>query len=323
MGMAAIQSGLIRVPRFNHSSLEQELFGVKFENPLGLAAGFDKNAVAIDQWEDLGFGFVEVGTVTFHSQPGNPKPRLFRLPEEQAVINRFGFNNDGAARISDRIKVSSPKIPLGINLGKSKITPVEEAAEDYAGSYRLLHGLGDYVVVNVSSPNTPGLRGLQEKGPLLEIFHGLKAVDPSRPMFVKVAPDLSTDELHDVIDVVHETKLTGIIATNTTVRRDMLRKDPQQTGGLSGRPVKTLADQMLEEIAKSSNPEITLIGVGGVFSGEDVVRKIELGAHLVQVYTGWIYGGPMMVPNALRHLADALEQKGMASVAELRKSAVC
>ncbi len=322
MGMAAIQSGFVRVPRFSHPSLEQTLFGVKFENPVGLAAGFDKSAVAVDQWEDLGFGFVEVGTVTYHAQPGNPKPRLFRIPEEQAVINRFGFNNEGAARIADRLKLASPRIPLGINLGKSKVTPVEDAAGDYAGSYGLLHGMGDYFVVNVSSPNTPGLRGLQEKGPLMDIFNGLKAVDPARPMFVKVAPDLSTTELHDVLDVVHEQKLTGIIATNTTIRRDMLRHDPHQAGGLSGKPVRSLSDQMLEEIARSSNPEMIIIGVGGVFSGEDVVRKIELGAHLVQVYTGWIYGGPMMVPDSLRCLAKEIEKRGMRSVAELRKSLI-
>lgn len=319
MGMAAIQAGMVRVPRFHHPNLEQTLFGVKFENPLGLAAGFDKSAVAVDQWEDLGFGFVEVGTATFHAQPGNPKPRLFRIPEEQAVINRFGFNNDGAARIADRLRIASPSIPVGVNLGKSKITPVEDAAEDYAGSFRLLHGLGDYFVVNVSSPNTTGLRGLQEKGPLLEILSGLKEVDAARPMFVKVAPDLSPAELKDVIDVAHEMKLTGIIATNTTIRRDVIKHDPSQTGGLSGKPLKPLADQMLEEIARSSNPETVIIGVGGVFTGEDVVRKIELGAHLVQVYTGWIYSGPTMIPNALAHLAKELERRGMNSVSDLRR----
>ncbi|MBX3118644.1 MAG: quinone-dependent dihydroorotate dehydrogenase [Fimbriimonadaceae bacterium] len=321
MGMAAIQSGLAQVPRFTHPSLEQTLFGVRFANPLGLAAGFDKNAVAVDQWEDLGFGFIEVGTATFHPQPGNPKPRLFRIPEEQAIVNRFGFNNDGAARIADRLRIASPSIPVGVNLGKSKITPVEDAAKDYAGSYQLLHGLGDYFVVNVSSPNTPGLRGLQEKGPLIEILTGMKQIDDKRPTFVKVAPDLSPAELQDVVQVAHEMNLTGIIATNTTIRRDVLQRDPNQAGGLSGKPLKTLSDQMLAEIARSTDPNMVIIGVGGVFTGEDVVRKIELGAHLVQVYTGWIYGGPMMAPNSLAHLAAELAKRGMKSVEELRGQA--
>lgn len=303
--MWALSRGFLQAPAFHDPKLEQTLFGVKFPNPLGLAAGFDKNALAVNFWHKLGFGFVEVGTVTFHPQPGNPKPRLFRLPEEKGLINRLGFNNDGAQVVAGRLAESKPKIPVGINLGKSKITPLEEAAKDYAESFRLLRPFGDYFVVNVSSPNTPGLRELQGKDHLLAIFNQLREVDSTKPMFVKVAPDLAEPALDEVVEVALAMKLTGIVATNTTIRRDMLATNPQQEGGLSGRPVQAVSDQTLAYLKKQVGDDLILIGVGGIFDGKDLKRKLDLGAKLAQVYTGWIYGGPRMVPQALQALALA------------------
>lgn len=279
--------------------------GLKFPNPLGLAAGFDKNAVAVRHWHKLGFGFVEVGTVTPVGQPGNDKPRLFRIPSEKALINRLGFNNAGAEAMRAQLRgYTSHAVPLGINLGKNKLTPDEKAAEDYLKSFQILEPFGDYYVVNVSSPNTPGLRALQDRGPLNEIFAALRAVGSSKPMLVKIAPDLSDESLREVVEVAVENKLAGIIATNTTIRRDVLRTDPGQIGGLSGRPVFDLSNHALRVIAEVAPPEMTLIGVGGVFTADDVRRKQELGAKLVQMYTGWIYGGPHTCAKILLDLLD-------------------
>jgi dihydroorotate dehydrogenase len=315
-----LRSGLVRAKTFQHPMLEQELFGVRFPNPLGLAAGFDKDGVALDHWHRLGFGFVEAGTITYHFQPGNSKPRLFRLPKDRGLVNRLGFNNEGAEAAAGRIAKAKPRIPLGINLGKSKITPLEEASSDYASSFGLLHGLGSYFVVNVSSPNTPGLRELQDKGPLVQILNALRDVDATRPIFVKVSPDLSPTALDDVISVAHELKLTGLIATNTTISREGLREAAPTEGGLSGAPLRQRANEVLSQLASSCDSSMILIGAGGIFDGRDLFDKIACGAHLAQVYTGWIYGGPSMVPRALRELVGLMEQEGMKTLADLRLS---
>ncbi|MCW5940216.1 MAG: quinone-dependent dihydroorotate dehydrogenase [Fimbriimonadaceae bacterium] len=290
LGLAAVARGLVSSPA--PSVHERRVFGVDFPNPVGLAAGFDKNGVALAHWHRLGFGFVEIGTVTRHPQPGNPRPRLFRLQAERALINRLGFNNDGADAMAKTIEGVRAGIPVGINIGKSKVTPLEEAATDYAYSFRLLAPFADYVVVNVSSPNTPGLRVLQDRDALTRILMALKEIDQGKPLFVKVAPDLALGQLDDVVDVVQTLGLTGIVATNTTVDRSMLPRDPALEGGLSGAPLRTLSDTALEHLAAIKDDRTLLIGVGGVMGPEDARRKLELGASLVQVYTGFVYGGP-------------------------------
>jgi dihydroorotate dehydrogenase len=304
MAMNAIVKGLLPGSEFPLEYDPVELFGVKFPNRLGLAAGFDKNAVAVNNWHRFGFGFVEIGTVTWHAQTGNDKPRLFRLPADMAIINRMGFNNVGARAVAERLSKSAPKIPVGINLGKSKITSLEEAHLDYKQSFEVLQIFGDYFVVNVSSPNTPGLRSLQEREPLIRIFDELRSVNGSKPMFVKVAPDLNNDALEEVLTVAIEMKLTGIIATNTTISRDDLATKDEilkgQAGGLSGRPVFKMSNDSLEFLHRNKPKEMILIGVGGVFDRDDYEVKRKLGADLVQLYTGWIYGGPSMVPKLLR-----------------------
>lgn len=320
--MGLLKAGLVPSLRFRDSRLEQTLFGVHFANPLGLAAGFDKNAVAVNHWHKLGFGFVEVGTITAHAQPGNPKPRLFRLPQDQGLINRLGFNNHGSEVVVRRLRDARAQIPVGINVGKSKITPVEGAARDYGLSYTRLHQLGSYFVINVSSPNTPGLRTLQEKGALLEIIQEIQSVDKGRPLFVKVAPDLELSALDDVIRVVQDQSVTGIIATNTTIARDGLAFDPGEAGGLSGQPLRAKSNEILSHLYQNCSKGVILMGVGGIFTGADVYEKIRLGAHLTQVYTGWVYGGPEMVSRSLRELINLMNQDGVQTLAELRGSAI-
>ena len=276
-----------------------ELFGVRFPNRLGLAAGFDKNALAVNHWHKFGFGYVEIGTVTWQPQPGNDRPRMFRLPADQGLINRMGFNNHGALAVAEKLSKSSPKIPIGVNLGKSKITPLEEAHDDYRQSFEVLQTLGDYFVVNVSSPNTPGLRSLQDREPLIRIFDALRGVNATKPMFVKVAPDLAESALEEILGVAVEMKLTGIIATNTTISRSGLNTLDEglrnQAGGLSGRPVYDMSNHALDFLARNKPSEMILMGVGGVFDRDGYDAKRALGAELVQLYTGWIYGGPGLV----------------------------
>lgn len=325
LAMSVLRRGWIKAREFHHPILEQDVFGIPFRNPIGLAAGFDKHALALPYWQKLGFGFAEIGTITWHPQPGNPKPRLFRLPGQQALINRFGFNNEGARAISTRLAIARSPIPIGINLGKSKITELADAAKDYQDSYRLLHKFGSYFVVNVSSPNTPGLRSLQEKGPLLEILHALKELDAQKPLFFKVAPDLEYDALDELVEVAREAKVTGIIATNTTLSREAIpagTPNRDEAGGLSGAPLKDRSDMVLRHIAKACGKEMILIGVGGISTPQDVFDKIALGAHLTQIYSGWIYGGPHFVPDLLEGFVDLLQKHGIKSLDELRGSAI-
>ncbi|WP_375501035.1 quinone-dependent dihydroorotate dehydrogenase [uncultured Nostoc sp.] len=312
------------------SRLEQNLFGLNFPNPVGLAAGFDKDGVAANIWSNLGFGFAELGTVTFHAQPGNPPPRLFRLPLDKAALNRMGFNNRGAAAMAARLaqekqKLTQP-IPIGINLGKSKVTPLEAAAHDYLDSFRLLKDLGDYFVVNVSSPNTPGLRSLQDASMLSAILNLLQQENTTqKPIFVKIAPDLSWEAIADIITLAKTYQLAGIIATNTTISRDGLKtqvidqtgKSPQdEAGGISGEPLRDRSTEVIRFIWQQTQGQIPIIGVGGIFSAEDAWEKITAGASLIQVYTGWIYEGPLMVRQILTGLLSKVEQSELNSINE-------
>lgn len=312
-----IASGRISSPSYYDGRMAQNLFGVDFPNPLGLAAGFDKNAQAVERWAGLGFGFAEVGTITHLPQPGNDRPRLFRLPTDRALINRMGFNNDGAEAIATRLAQAHPTIPIGINLGKSKVIELARAPEDYRESFRLLQSFGAYFVVNVSSPNTPGLRSLQERGPLLDIIDAIREV-AEVPLFVKVSPDLEPPALDEVVEVARERRLTGLIATNTTISRPVASAE---AGGLSGAPLRELANRATAQIARSA-PELVLIAAGGIFNGDDLYEKISLGAHLAQIYTGWVYGGPGAVPRILRELAMRMDREGIAGLSALRGAAL-
>lgn len=294
---------------FEDGQLEREVFGLKFRNPVGLAAGFDKNAELISEMANLGFGFVEVGTVTPLPQPGNPKPRMFRLPADGGLINRMGFNNLGVDIAAERIAAYRRKtnphhkgLVIGGNIGKNKVTPNEEAVSDYIKCFDRLFDVVDYFVVNVSSPNTPGLRALQEKGPLMEILNTLQQRNLkngiSRPILLKIAPDLTNEQLDDIVEIVQETKIAGIIATNTTISRDgLITKEEikSETGGLSGKPLTKRSTEVIAYLHKKSKRTFPIIGVGGIHSPEDAIEKLNAGASLVQIYTGFIYEGPALI----------------------------
>ncbi|MEU8609794.1 quinone-dependent dihydroorotate dehydrogenase [Actinoplanes sp. NPDC048791] len=287
-----------------------EAFGVRFPNPVGLAAGMDKNGVALPAWPALGFGFVEVGTVTAKPQPGNDKPRLFRLRDSEAVINRMGFNNAGAAALATRLAELGPlPVPLGISLGKSKVTPLEEAVEDYLTSYNLLHPYADYIAVNVSSPNTPGLRTLQDKSALAAL---LGALVGEKPVLVKIAPDLTEPAIAELLEVCLAYGAAGVIATNTTLSRDGLAAADQpragETGGLSGRPLTERARKIVHFVHEETGGRLPIIGVGGIVEPDDATRMFDAGAALVQLYTGFIYRGPALVRAAARAYATAGEK---------------
>jgi len=349
------QACCLRDPR-----LEQTIWGVKFPNPIGLAAGFDKDGVAARIWGTFGFGFAELGTVTFQAQSGNPRPRLFRLIEDQAVLNRMGFNNHGAEALArrlergkeelqvNRLPVESsenniqpsnlqllnptqpscfnPTVPLGINLGKSKVTPLEEAAGDYLGSFRLLQDWGDYFVVNVSSPNTPGLRSLQDAPQLGLILKALQQENQSqKPILVKIAPDLSWEAIADLLNLAQTHQLAGIIATNTTVRRDLLKTQliaatgksvTEEAGGISGAPLRQRSTEVIRFIYKLTQGKLPIIGVGGIFTAEDAWEKITAGASLIQVYTGLVYEGPLMSRRILEGLLQKLEERGLTAISQ-------
>ncbi|RLK22226.1 dihydroorotate oxidase A [Micromonospora sp. M71_S20] len=279
------------------------VFGVEFPNPVGLAAGMDKDGVALPAWPALGFGFVEVGTVTAHPQPGNPRPRLFRLRDSEAVVNRMGFNNAGAEALAARL-AALPRpigVPLGISLGKSKVTPLDEAVEDYLASYRALRGHGDYFAVNVSSPNTPGLRSLQDRAHLDAI---LAALVGEKPVLVKIAPDLTEPAIAELLEVCLARGAAGVIATNTTLARDGLapadRARGAETGGLSGRPLADRAREVVAFVHREAGSRLPVIGVGGVVDPDAAARMFDAGAVLVQLYTGFIYRGPALVRAAVR-----------------------
>lgn len=309
--------------RFEDVRLGQTLWGLNFANPMGLAAGFDKNGQAAGVWSELGFGFAEMGTVTGQGQPGNPKPRLFRLPDDRAALNRMGFNNQGSDQLQSRLQNhphtlnQSWNYPLGINLGKSKVTPLEDAAADYTLSFNRLKDLGDYFVVNVSSPNTPGLRSLQATDELSKILDALQTANSDRkPLLVKIAPDLADEDVLAVVNLAQQFELSGLIATNTTIRRDHLKTVTlaatgtpvnNEAGGISGAPVRSRSTEVIRLIYESTQGQLPIIGVGGVFTAEDAWEKITAGASLVQVYTGWIYEGPWMVKRILQGLVNYLE----------------
>ncbi|MFD6566009.1 quinone-dependent dihydroorotate dehydrogenase [Micromonospora profundi] len=279
-------------------SAPRTVFGVRFPNPVGLAAGMDKDGAALAAWPALGFGFVEVGTVTAHAQPGNPRPRLFRLPASEAVVNRMGFNNAGAAALAARLDALPRPIgvPLGISLGKSKVTPLDEAVEDYLTSYRALRGHGDYFAVNVSSPNTPGLRSLQDRTHLDAL---LAALVGEKPVLVKIAPDLTEAAIAELLEVCLARGAAGVIATNTTLGRGGLAPTDAQrgaeTGGLSGRPLTGRAREVVAFVHRETGGRLPIIGVGGVLDPDDAARMFDAGAALVQLYTGFIYRGPALV----------------------------
>ncbi len=293
-----------------------ECFGLKFPNAVGLAAGFDKNGRAWPAAAALGFGHVEIGTVTYHAQPGNPRPRAFRYPAEQAVINRMGFNNAGAQALANRLaKLPGPgkrAIPLGVNLGKSKVTALDKAAEDYLGSFRLLADHADYIVVNVSSPNTPGLRELQDASWLKPLLAALvdenkvrvAAGKPRRPILLKIAPDLSFPQVDAVIAVIAELGLDGIIATNTTLARPGALATVNEAGGLSGAPVRRRSTEIVNYISRATNGRLPIIGVGGIMDEAAAAEKLDAGATLVQLYTGLIYRGPFFAGEVARALAE-------------------
>ncbi|MFO0038030.1 MAG: quinone-dependent dihydroorotate dehydrogenase [Synechococcaceae cyanobacterium] len=318
--------------------LEQTLFGCRFTNPVGLAAGFDKNGVAAAIWEVFGFGFAELGTVTWHPQAGNPRPRLFRLAQERAALNRMGFNNDGARavrRLLERQGLPPPgqrPAVLGINLGKSRVAPLEQAADDYAASLETLAPLADYAVVNVSSPNTPGLRDLQEEGQLRRIVERLRRLPGCPPLLVKIAPDLEDDAIDSIARLAYEEGLAGVIAVNTSLDRFGLqgrlleatgRPLAEEGGGLSGRPLRARAVEVLRRLRATAGPALPLIGVGGIDSPEAAWERITAGAALIQIYTGWIYEGPQLVPTILDGLVSQLDRHGLGTLAEAVGSGLC
>jgi len=283
----------------SHPSLEREVFGLHFKNPIGLAAGFDKDAKLFKELSNFGFGFIEIGTVTPKPQKGNPKKRLFRLPKDEGLINRMGFNNEGVEAAVQRLK-QNKKVLIGGNIGKNKITPNESAVEDYLICFDALFDHVDYFVVNVSSPNTPNLRELQDREPLTKLLKTLQANNSQRktrkPILLKIAPDLNKEQLNDIIQIVKYTKTDGVIATNTTLRRDGLQSHHKnESGGLSGKPLMNSSTEVIRYLSRESHNAFPIIGVGGVHTPEDVLEKLQAGASLVQLYTGFVYEGPGVV----------------------------
>ena len=318
---------------YSTPELPVEMFGLRFPNPVGLAAGMDKHAAAVPAWEALGFGFSEVGGVTWHPQPGNLAPRMFRAVADQALINRMGFNNPGAEALASKLRAWRetgrwPKHPVGINLGKSKITPNEKAAQDYANSFRLLRPLADFFVVNVSSPNTPNLRQLQDKTALDEILAALQELNSPQPktLLVKVAPDLTCEALDEILELAARRNLSGIVATNTTIARpdttdEHLRRVYSESGGLSGRPLRTPSTEVIRHIYTQTRGKLPIIGVGGIFSADDAWEKIQAGASLVQVYTGLVYEGPALAKNIVIGLRQRLKERGFPTLSSAVGSA--
>lgn len=304
MAVPGVKALLGSLYAMDDSRLQKNVFGITFKNPVGLAAGFDKNAQNIDEMACLGFGAIEIGTITPKAQPGNPKPRLFRLPADNALINRMGFNNEGAIAAVEKLKKRKSGVIVGGNIGKNKITPNEEASNDYIYCFDTLFDYVDYFVVNVSSPNTPNLRALQEKEPLKQILLSLMERNSNRskqkPILLKIAPDLTDSQLDDIIEIVETTKIAGVIATNTTITRNKLTTNTTKVesfgaGGLSGTPVRQMSNRVIRYLKTNSTTKFPVIGVGGINSPEDAIEKLEAGADLLQIYTGYIYNGPGFV----------------------------
>lgn len=307
--------GLISLSyNYQHPKLEKELFGLKFKNPVGLAAGFDKNAELIDDFSNLGFGFIEIGTLTPKAQPGNEQPRLFRLKKDRALINRMGFNNDGVEEAVKRLKKRRSDVIVGGNIGKNKVTPNEDAIDDYLKCFHALKDHVDYFVVNVSSPNTPGLRELQEKEPLKNLLATLieenQQTGTNKSILLKIAPDLEESQLDDILEITTDLNLDGLIVSNTTIDRSGLKTpesvvDEIGNGGLSGAPVFEKSNQVLKYIRKR-NASVPIIAVGGIMSAEDAVAKIEAGANLIQIYTGLVYEGPGLIKRINKALVETI-----------------
>ena len=306
-------------------------FGLTFANPLGLAAGFDKNGTASQALAALGFGFIEVGSVTSEPQPGNPRPRLFRLPHDRALINRAGFNNCGAAQLAENIKRRRPDCVLGVNIGKSRSVPVADAISDYLASFEAIYGIADYIAINVSSPNTPNLRDLQQPAMLAELMRSLQqrndelakrnSLQRRKPLLLKIAPDLSDSEVESIVDIATNLKLAGLIATNTTISRTGLQTSRAEVeafgeGGLSGAPLRARSNEVIALIYRLTRGEMPIIGVGGVFTAEDAWEKICAGASLIQLYTGFIYEGPGVARRINEGLAEILKREGFGSLGE-------
>jgi len=292
---------------------EVDVVGIKFPNRLGVAAGLDKDAEVFDALGTLGFGFVEIGTVTPKPQSGNPKPRLFRLKKDKALINRMGFNNQGVVKAKKRLKKRKTNVIIGGNIGKNKFTPNENAIDDYIFAFKKLYPVVDYFVINVSSPNTPGLRNLQDKKPLMKILSSLQDVNKNekkeKPIFLKIAPDLNFSQIDEIIEVVKKTKIAGIVATNTTVSRNGLSEEKNKidkigNGGLSGKPLKDKSTEIIKYIKRKSNGEFAIIGVGGIFSQKDALEKLNAGADLIQIFTSFIYEGPSLVKKINKAIYD-------------------
>jgi dihydroorotate dehydrogenase len=313
-----IQKELCKNFCFDKPALKKNLFNLEFRNPVGLAAGFDKNALYLSELESLGFGFVEIGTVTPKPQEGNDRPRLFRLPDDKAIINRMGFNNAGVKEVANRIRTTykfnrEGRMLIGGNIGKNKATPNEDAWKDYETCFNELYDCVDYFVVNVSSPNTPGLRELQEKTSLIKILGHLQTLNNAKlyqkPILLKIAPDLTIGQVDDIIELSGEVNLSGIVATNTTISRaDLVTKkdvvDAIGAGGLSGKPIKTKSTEIVKYLYRQTQGRLPIIASGGIFTGEDAKEKLDAGASLVQVWTGFIYEGPSIVKNICKHLAQ-------------------
>jgi dihydroorotate dehydrogenase len=330
-GVSTVLAGLAMDLQRRDLRLEQVLFGCRFVNPVGLAAGFDKNGVAAGIWDQFGFGFAEVGTVTWHGQPGNPRPRLFRLAEEQAALNRMGFNNDGAEALlrtlNRQVLAARGQRPavLGINFGKSKITPFDRAPDDYASSLELLAPLADYAVINVSSPNTPGLRDLQDTTQLRRLVERLRRLAGCPPLLVKIAPDLEDESIDGIARLAFEEGLAGVIAVNTSLDRLGLERRrlvqtgrtlAEEPGGLSGVPLRQRAVEVIRRLRAGAGPALPLIGVGGIDSPESAWERITAGASLIQLYTGWIFQGPDLVPRILEGFQQQLDRHGLRHVSE-------
>ncbi len=290
--------------KYEHPKLERQLFGLSFKNPVGLAAGLDKDAKVFNELGNLGFGFIEIGTLTPKPQAGNDKPRLFRLPKDGAIINRMGFNNEGVDAAVERLRNRKTKVIIGGNIGKNKVTPNEDAIKDYEYCFNALFDVVDYFVVNVSSPNTPNLRELQDKEPLTALLNHLQKINASKakrkPLLLKIAPDLSNSQLDDIIAIVADTKIDGIVATNTTIAREPLSHPKAEVeaigmGGLSGKPLSKRSTEVIAYLKTKSNNAFPVIGVGGIHSAEDAMEKIRAGADLIQLYTGFIYEGPGLI----------------------------